>query len=80
LYYSIPEVREAALSLKEVDYSKISQSACKVSRKTRVSFERHTDFLLDELVCGDELEGLDASSDLCLGELSDILELLFKTQ
>jgi len=78
LYYSIPGVREAALSLKEVDYSKISQSACKVSRKTRVSFEKHTDLLLDELF-GDELDGL-GESDLCLGELGGILELLFKTQ
>ena len=78
LYYSIPGVREAALSLKEVDYSKISQSACKVSRKTRVSFEKHTDLLLDELF-GDELDGL-GEPDLCLGELGGILELLYKTQ
>jgi len=79
LYYSIPVVREAALSLEEVDYSKVLQSTReKVSRKTRVSFERHADFLLDEL-SGDDMDGLD-EPNLFLVELDDILKLLFKTE
>ena len=83
LYYSIPGVREAALSLKEeVDYSEALQSARKeasFSRKTRVSFENHMNLLLDELF-GDELDELD-ESDPCLGDLDDLLaKLFFETQ
>jgi hypothetical protein len=73
LYYSIPAVREAALSLKEVDYSGVSQSACNVSRKTRVSFE-NTGLILDELMLDDEGDGLEDSD---LGELDDLLHTLF---
>jgi hypothetical protein len=85
LYYSIPGVREAALSLKEeVDYSEALQSARKeasLSRKTRISFEKHTDLLLLDELFGDELDELD-ESDPCLGELDDLLTklLLFETQ
>jgi hypothetical protein len=78
LYYSIPAVREAAFSLKEVDYSKALESAHKVTRKTRVSFE-NMDPILDEL-CGDEMDEFD-DSDICRGELGDLLTtLFFKTQ
>jgi len=78
LYYSIPRVREAALSLKEVDYSDASQSVrneASLSRKTRISFESHMNLLLDELF-GDELFD---ESDACLGggELDDLLSELF---
>ena len=75
LYYSIPAVREAALSLKEVDYSEVSQSAHKVTRRTRVSFENHTHLLMDELF-GNELDGLEESN---LGELDDLLNMLFSS-
>ncbi len=61
LYYSIPAVREAALTLKEVDYSKVLQSTRNVTRKSRVSFENHVDFLLDELFGSDESDGFDDS-------------------
>jgi hypothetical protein len=74
LYYSIPAVREAALSLKDVDYSEVSRSANKVTRKSRVSFE-NMDPILDEL-CGDEMDEFD-DSDLCGGELGDLLTTLF---
>ena len=74
LYYSIPAVREAALSLKEVDYSEVSQSALKVSRKTRVSFENHTNLVIDELLLGNEGDGLEESD---LGELDELLTMLF---
>ena len=74
LYYSIPAVREAALSLKEVDYSEVSQSAHKVSRKTRVSFENHTHLVIDDLLLGNEGDGLEESD---LGELDDLLAMLF---
>jgi hypothetical protein len=73
LYYSIPAVRDAALSLKEVDYSEVSQSAHKVTRKTRVSFENHTHLVIDELF-GNELDGLEDSE---LGELGDMLSMLY---
>ena len=78
LYNSIPGVREATFSFTEVDYPKVLQSACKVSRKTRVSFESHEIVAANELF-GDELDGL-GEPDLCLGELGGILELLYKTQ
>jgi hypothetical protein len=61
LYYSIPGVREAALSLKELDYSEALQSSRKeasLSRKTRISFEKHTDLLLLDELFGDELDEL----------------------
>ncbi|KAL7433159.1 hypothetical protein ACHAXM_003435 [Skeletonema potamos] len=66
-------VRDAALSLKEVDYSEVSQSAHKVTRKTRVSFENHTHLVIDELF-GNELDGLEDSE---LGELGDMLSMLY---
>ena len=79
MYYSIPGVREATLSLKEVDLSKASESAHNVSRKTRVSFESHTTVLLDGLF-DDEFDGLE-DSDVSLGELDDLLmKLFFNTQ
>ena len=75
LYYSIPAVREAALSLKEVDYSQVSQSAHKVTRKTRVSFENVMNLTPEELF-GNELDGLEES---VLGELGDMLNMLFSS-
>ncbi len=74
LYYSIAAVREAELSLKEVDYSEISQSARNVTRKTRVSFENHTNLVIDELLLGNEGDGLEESD---LGELDELLTMLF---
>ena len=69
LYYSIPGVREATLSLTEVDYSNVLQSAGKVSRKTRVSFESHEIVAENELFGGD----LDGLEDMSLGELDDLV-------
>jgi hypothetical protein len=74
LYYSIPAVREAALSLQEVDYSEVLLSAHKVSRKTRVSFENHTKNLVMDELLGNEGDGLE---DPDLGELDDLLNMLF---
>jgi hypothetical protein len=74
-YYSIPAVREAALSLKDVDYSEVSQAANKVTRRTRLSFENHTHLVIDELF-GNELDGLEESN---LGELDDLLNMLFSS-
>ncbi|KAK1746273.1 hypothetical protein QTG54_002880 [Skeletonema marinoi] len=51
LYYSIPGVNKAALSLKKVDHSKASQST-KVTRKARLSFECHPSLAMDELLVG----------------------------
>jgi hypothetical protein len=76
LYYSIPEIHEAELSLKEVDYSSATQAAHHVSRNTRVSCEGHTTLVMDELF-GDELDGLEHES---FGDLDELLtELFFNT-
>jgi len=72
LYYSIPGVREAAISLKEVDLSQANKSA--VSRKTRVSFETDTSMLVEDLL-DSELDGLDPD-DAGLGELDDLIDSL----
>ncbi|KAK1739606.1 hypothetical protein QTG54_009365 [Skeletonema marinoi] len=78
LYYSITGVREAEVSLQEVDLSKVVQAATKVSRNTRVSFECHTSVVMDELF-GDELDGLDESD--CHDEFDDLLtKLLYQNQ
>ena len=75
LYYSIPGVREAEVSLQEVDFRKVVQAATKVSRNTRVSFECHTSVVMDELF-GDELDGLG-----CHDEFDDLLtKLLYQNQ
>jgi len=75
LYFSIPEVHAATLSFEETDYSQALQSVRKVSRNTRVSFEKHADFSLKELFGGDESDRCEESSDL--GELGDFLNMLF---
>ena len=73
MYYSIPGVREATFSLTEVDYSKVLQSARKVSRKTLDSFESHEIVAVNELF-GGELYGL---ADMSLEELDDLVRKLF---
>ena len=52
LYYSIPVVRRAALSFEEPDMSRISSNeTTTVKRRTRVSFECHSDLLvMDDLL------------------------------
>lgn len=70
---TIPEVHEATLSLREVDYSGILQSArmVKVTRKTRVSFEKPADdIVMDELFGGDESDGFEEASDLFVSLMS----------
>ena len=76
LYYSIPGVKKAALSLEEVGHSKASQSADIFTRKGRLSFECHPSLAMDELFLG-ELFGSEESD---LGELDLLSEFLFKTQ
>ncbi|KAL7528130.1 hypothetical protein ACHAXR_003930, partial [Thalassiosira sp. AJA248-18] len=73
LYYSIPGVRMAKAALKEVDYSDVSLtsqnsesqtpavSKTKVARRSCVSFECHTNLLMEDLLddlSEDELVGL----------------------
>ena len=51
LYYSIPAVRRATFNLAEPDMSDASlKEQTTVKRRTRVSFECHTDLLLDDLM------------------------------
>lgn len=82
LYYSIPAVRRAALNLEEPDVSALlssgeSTSTITVKRCTRVSFECHTDVLMEDLL-GDFDEGYDESEleqmDL---EISKLLDLAY---
>lgn len=65
MYYSIPGILKAERLLKDVDYSDIAaladsevqaapsdqqrENRGKVSRKTRISYEVHTDLLLEEM-------------------------------
>ena len=74
LYYSIPGVNKAALSLKKIDHSKASQSqSTKVTRKERLTFECHPSLAMDELLVGLEEADLD--------EIAGFLtKLLSKTQ
>ena len=74
LYYSIPGVNKAALSLKKVDHSKASQSqSTKVTRKERLTFECHPSLAMDELLVG--------MGEADLGEIDGFLtKLLSKTQ
>mmetsp|Transcript_8435 Transcript_8435/g.10647 ORF Transcript_8435/g.10647 Transcript_8435/m.10647 type:complete len:129 (+) Transcript_8435:100-486(+) len=74
LYYSIPAVNKAALSLKKVDHSKASQSqSTKVTRKARLSFECHPSLAMDELLVG--------MGEADLGEIDGFLtKLLYKTK
>ena len=79
LYYSIPAVRRAALNLEEPDVSALSSgestSTITVKRCTRVSFECHTDLLMEDLL-GDIDEGYDDSEleqmDLAISKLLDL--------
>eukprot|EP00985_Skeletonema_marinoi_P000775 scaffold287_cov151-Skeletonema_marinoi.AAC.8 len=72
LYYSIPAVNKAALSLKKIDHSKASQSM-KVTRKERLTFECHPSLAMDELLVG--------LGEADLGEIDGFLtKLLSKTQ
>ena len=76
MYYSIPGVLRASLNFGDVDYSDITNLSNaeshaadgedrKVSRRTRVSFERHPSVIMEDMLddldeeFGDELLGLD---------------------
>eukprot|EP00984_Skeletonema_dohrnii_P020684 scaffold10156_cov98-Skeletonema_dohrnii-CCMP3373.AAC.3 len=74
LYYSIPGVNKAAVSLKKIDHSKAWQSqSTKVTRKERLTFECHPSLAMDELLVGLEEADLD--------EIAGFLtKLLSKTQ
>lgn len=63
LYYSIPAVRRAALfNLEEPDMSESSlEDSTTVKRCTRVSFECHTDLLMEDLLGDIEDEEYDQS-------------------
>jgi len=56
LYFSIPVVRTAAIHNREIDFSTLHDSyPSRVERRSRISFECHTDLLMEELM--DELSG-----------------------
>ena len=76
LYYSIPVVRRAALSFEEPDMSRISSNettTTTVKRRTRVSFECHSDLLVMDDLLEDFEEAYDQSAleqmDLVLSKL-----------
>jgi len=76
LYFSIPAVRRAAVHNKEVDLSSLRDSqASRVERRSRISFECHTDLLLEDLMDMEELPGLPGLSilnglDAIMGSMS----------
>ena len=63
LYYSIPVVRRAAFRLEEPDMSHSNfKGSTTVKRRTRVSYECHTDLLMDDLLGDFEDEEYDESA------------------
>ena len=59
LYYSIPGIRQARVSLADRDdlnFDVLRRSNTVVKRKSRVSFECHIDVLLEELLFGHDDE------------------------
>ena len=63
LYYSIPVVRRAAFSLEEPDISLTNlKGSATVKRRTRVSYECHTDLLMDDLLEDCEEDEYDQSA------------------
>ena len=80
LYYSIPAVLRAALNLEEPDVSTLSSeesTSITVKRCTRVSFECHTDVLMEDLL-GDIDEGYDDSElEQMDVEISKLLDLAY---
>ena len=77
LYYSIPVVRRAEFSLEEPDMSHSNfKGSTTVKRRTRVSYECHTDLLMDDLLEDFEDEECNESAleqiDLHFSELLDL--------
>ena len=73
MYYSIPGVREAELSLREVDHSEVVQTAHSVTRNTRISFEQHSSLVM-EAILDDEDDEVEFSGDILdlVTELSNV--------
>lgn len=71
LYFSIPAVREATVHNRDIDLSNLRDcQSSRVERCSRISFECHTDLLMEEFM--EELSGLPNLKDLdaILGSLS----------
>ena len=82
LYYSIPAVRRAAFSLEEPDMSRSDlKGSTTVKRRTRVSYECHTDLLMDDLLEDFEDEEYDESAlEKMDHDLSQLLGLYARQQ
>ena len=69
LYYSIPAVQAATFSSKGIDYSALKERApSKVERRSRISFECHTDLVMEEFM--EDLDNVD------LGDVPDMHALM----
>jgi hypothetical protein len=78
LYYSVPQVREAAVLFKEKEYS--LPEVQEVKRQTRISFETRDLFLEDFLVHETKSLGLDesdVSEDAQTEGGDDLLDMFF---
>ncbi len=63
LYFSIPAVHEAAVHNKDIDLSNLRDcQSSRVERCSRISFECHTDLLMEEFM--EELSGQSDSKDV----------------
>lgn len=77
MFYSIPGVLKASLTLNDVDYSDVANSAeddsSKVLRRTRVSFESHPSVVMEDMLADFDQEfGDERILDL---EVEDILSM-----
>ncbi|KAK1740299.1 hypothetical protein QTG54_009249 [Skeletonema marinoi] len=77
LYFSIPAVHKAAIHSRQIDLPALhaDSHSCRVERRSRISFECHTDLLMEEFM--EELSGLsnlngalDDDLDAILGSLT----------
>ncbi len=87
MFYSIPGVLKASLTLNDVDYSDITNlshddsepaehDSSKVSRRTRVSFESHPSVVMEDMLADFDQElGGERIFDL---EVEDILSMFHK--
>ncbi len=80
LYYSIPAVQRAAFRLEEPDMSYSLKESTTVERRTRVSYECHTDLLMDDLLGDVEEEYDELASEQMDFDLYQLLGLSYSSR
>jgi hypothetical protein len=78
LYFSIPAVHKAAIHSREIDlpalHADSHSNSSRVERRSRISFECHTDLLMEEFM--EELSGLSNSNVKALDDDLDLDAIL----